>query len=115
MVRPHSGKRVRIRRSTFTQGLVAGAVSHALSNFVSENRLGVVVAGGSGIYLERSPDTVRGSPLYFLTAARRPSKSEQNGYLAVAPELCVEIVSPKDRWSDVAKKVDQYVAIGVKM
>ena len=32
-----------------------------------------------------------------------------------APDLCVEIVSPKDRWTQIAKKVEQYLAIGVKL
>lgn len=39
----------------------------------------------------------------------RPS----HGFLKVAPDLIVEIISPQDRWQDVRQKLDEYFAIGV--
>ena len=37
------------------------------------------------------------------------------GFLDVAPELIVEVLSPHDRWSDVMEKLVEYFAIGVQV
>ena len=36
------------------------------------------------------------------------------GFLTVAPELVVEIVSTSDRWQEMRQKIEEYFAIGVQ-
>ena len=40
---------------------------------------------------------------------------QKGGYLDVAPELVVEIMSPSDRGSDVKQKLREYFSIGVRL
>ena len=109
------GKVVPVCRPNYIHGKLMTEIASELRSHVKKNRLGSVISGDSGIYLERSPDTVRGPDVYFVSAAREPAKANQDKYLEVAPELCVEIVSPKDRWSNILSKVHMYLAIGVKI
>jgi len=83
-----------------------------LGNFVEEHHLGEVNGGEVGIYTRRNPDTVRGADLLFISHARL-AKTTPGGFLDVAPELVVEILSPSDRWSNVRKKLREYFEIGV--
>jgi Uma2 family endonuclease len=109
------GKVKRVPWSNFEQGEMMTEICRLMLNFAAERKLGSVVAGGSGVYLERDPDTVRGPDVYFISSAREPAKEDRAKYLHVAPELCVEIVSPKDRFSKTMDKINMYLAIGVKL
>jgi Uma2 family endonuclease len=89
------------------------ALGAALRAFVRKNHLGRVLGGEVGIYTRRNPDRVRGADLAFVSYERlagNPAKS----FLKVAPELTVEIVSPRDRWQDIRQKIEEYFAIGVQ-
>jgi Uma2 family endonuclease len=84
----------------------------ALRLFVRQYKLGRVLVGEVGIYTQRNPDRVRGADLAFFSKARLPGRAPK-GFLEVAPELVVEIMSPEDRWAEVEQKVVEYCAIGV--
>jgi Uma2 family endonuclease len=36
------------------------------------------------------------------------------GFLRIAPELVVEVVSPNDLWTDLNEKIEEYFALGVR-
>jgi Uma2 family endonuclease len=73
---------------------------------------GKVLVGEVGMYVRRNPDTVRAADVLLISYDRyaRPGSA---GYLNVAPELVVEILSPDDRWSDVMAKLADYFQAGV--
>lgn len=83
-----------------------------LSFFVRQRNLGWVMGGETGIYIRRRPDTVRGADIAFVSSLRlaKPTK----GFLEVAPELVVEIMSPDDRWPAMREKLADYFSIGVE-
>jgi Uma2 family endonuclease len=89
------------------------ALGAALRAFVRKNRLGRVLGGEVGIYTRRNPDRVRGADLAFISRERL-ADNPAKGFLKVAPELAVEIVSPRDRWQDIRQKIEEYFAIGVQ-
>jgi Uma2 family endonuclease len=89
-------------------------VSSRLEQFVEANGLGSVLGGEAGIIIRRGPDTVRGADVAFISN-QRLAKASPDGYLDVAPELIVEIVSPNDRWSDITAKLEDYFSVGVQM
>lgn len=89
------------------------ALGAVLRAFVRKNRLGRVLGGEVGIYTRRNPDRVRGADLAFISHERLAG-SPATGFLRVAPELAVEIVSPRDRWQDIRQKIEEYFAIGVQ-
>lgn len=81
------------------------------------NRLrnfGEVHGGEIGIFTRRNPDTVRGMDV-ALISHERLAYANENGFLTVAPELIVEVMSPSDRWAEVLQKLDEYFAVDAKM
>jgi len=86
-----------------------------IGSFVRKHKLGKVRVGEVGIYTHRNPDTVRGADVAFISHARYAQRQKKTGFLDVAPELIVEILSPDDRWSEVKQKLKEYFAIGVQL
>jgi len=83
--------------------------------FVRKHNLGKVRVGEVGIYTHREPDTVRGADVAFISHARYAQRLKKTGFLDVAPELVVEIMSPDDRWTEIKQKLREYFSIGVKL
>lgn len=77
-------------------GLIELTLGAKLRSFVRAKRLGWVMAGEVGIYIRRHPDTVRAADLVFLSRNRSPERP--TGFLEIAPDLVVEILSPSERW-----------------
>lgn len=93
-------------------GSIAFNLGGKLKAFVQERNLGRVTGGEVGIYIRRNPDRIRAADVAFISRERgggRPGK----GFLQIAPELVVEIMSPDDRWQDMRKKIEEYFSIGV--
>jgi Uma2 family endonuclease len=90
---------------------VANLVAFHLTLHVQANKLGKVFAE-VGYVLSRNPDVVRAPDVSFVRADRLPAKFAK-GFFAVTPDLAVEVVSPNDTASEVAEKVDEWLAAGV--
>lgn len=75
--------------------------------------LGEVVSGDAGIYTRRGPDTVRGADVAFLST-ERAARCRPDGFLDVAPDLVVEVLSPGDRPAEVEEKIAEYLSSGVR-
>ncbi len=88
-------------------------VGAELSNFARSKKLGWVLGGEVGIYIRRQPDRVRGADVAFISKSRSPRRPAK-GFLDVAPELVIEIMSPDDRWQEVQQKLEEYFQIGVQ-
>jgi len=95
-------------------GRIAASLTILVGSFVLAHRLGAVYAQDTGFRIASNPDTVRAPDLAFV-AAERTSPAGQPGYAALAPDLVVEILSPDDRKSDVAAKVEQWIAAGTRL
>ncbi len=94
-------------------GAWGSRVDRRLGVFVEDNRLGTVCVNDTGFVAERDPDTVRGPDVAFWTKDRMPEVPE--GYVEVAPDLVVEVVSPSDHYSRVQNKIRHYPTRGVRM
>jgi Uma2 family endonuclease len=94
-------------------GACCSKINRCLGNFVEDNRLGTVFANDTGFISERDPDTVRGPDVSFWSRERLPEIPE--GYIPIAPDLTVEVISPSDHYSRVQKKVQEYLRRGVRM
>ena len=86
-----------------------------LMNFVQSRRLGVVYAGDTGFVLARSPDTVRGPDVAFVTRERFEAVGRTARHFPGAPDLAVEVLSPGDRPDAVQAKVADYLAAGTQI
>lgn len=124
LLRLHSeGVRGELIRGVLHKGMASG-VEHGelvmnlgfiVNGFTKPRRLGRVVGSDVGVRLERNPDTVREPDLAFVSADKLPLGVRNTGYLEVAPDLVVEIVSPSDRLSDVAEKARMWLSYGAAL
>jgi Uma2 family endonuclease len=109
-----AGDLIRVSPAGFRHGRLAAEVARRLGNFLAEHpELGVVVGAETGFRLGRNPDTVLGPDAAVVRRDQLPPSQAQLGFLELAPDLVVEIVSPTDRWTTVSGKVDAYLAAGV--
>lgn len=96
-------------------GWVESNVCELLWAFVRSRRLGRVLTGEVGIVTRRNPDRVRAADVLFISAERLARCANRAGFLDVAPDLVVEILSPHDTVTDLVEKLREYFAIGVRL
>ena len=109
------GGLVRMAAAGFRHGKLALRLGRFLGAFVDERGLGVVVGAETGFILARDPDTVLAPDAAFVRADRLPPEDDQTGFLSLAPDLVIEVVSPSDRAGKVRAKVQEYLAAGVPL
>jgi Uma2 family endonuclease len=86
-----------------------------LGPFVRRRRLGKVYLN-TGFILRREPPLVYAPDEAFITAERLAAHppAPKRGYWEMVPDLAVEIVSPDDRPGQLRRKIDEYLAFGVR-
>jgi Uma2 family endonuclease len=84
-----------------------------LDEFAELHGLGVVRTE-TGYWLSAAPDNVRAPDISFVSKERLAQERVVDGFVAQAPDLAVEVTSPNDRESDIAEKVELYLASGVR-
>ncbi|MBI5081448.1 MAG: Uma2 family endonuclease [Chloroflexi bacterium] len=109
------GRIIYMSPTGFLHGQYEVGISEKLNRFVRQHKLGKVVSGEVGVYITRNPDTIRAADVAYISKERYAQHDKSKGYLTVAPELVVEILSPDDRWNDVTQKMREYFSIGVKL
>ncbi len=102
------------RNVSYISSRIASTLMIILGAFVRESGLGVLCDSELGIRIwPDDPERTRRADLSFLRADRAPA--EDSGYLYVAPDLVVEVVSPGDNAASVRDKVTDWLAGGVRM
>ncbi|MDE0205396.1 MAG: Uma2 family endonuclease [Candidatus Tectomicrobia bacterium] len=96
-------------------GMVAMRAGAILYRFVCLRRLGEVFAADTGFVISSDPDTVRAPDVAFVAAGRIPSSGVPAGYMRLAPDLVVEVVSPSDTASDLESKVFAWLDAGCRL
>ncbi len=96
-------------------GRIEATVAGAIDRSMRTQNLGFVMTGKVGIFTARHPDRVRGADVVFISHARYERRTKSRGFLDVAPELVVEILSPESAHIDTQQKVREYLAIGVQL
>jgi Uma2 family endonuclease len=94
-------------------GRIEANIAVAMGNFARTQNLGLVMTGEVGIFTRSNPDRVRGADVVFISHAQYDRRTKTRGFLDVAPELVVEILSPER--PDTDQKVTEYLAIGVRL
>jgi Uma2 family endonuclease len=108
------GEIVSLSPTGYRHGRLEYKVARIIDDFVQENQLGEVLVGETGLYTQRDPDTVRGMDAAFISY-QRLAQVKSSGFLDIAPELIIEIMSPHDRWGDVLTKVAEYFSVNARM
>lgn len=86
----------------------------ALGRFVEDHGLGQLFSESTGFLLMRNPDTVRCPDIGFVRADRLPPDGIPPGFIALAPDLAVEVISPSDTIYDIDEKVTEYLQAGAR-
>lgn len=107
------GEVVEKSRAGKLHGLVSGQVTFFLTSWSKPQQLGWVITNDVGVLTERDPDSVRGPDVLFIRRERLPSPGDDENWLTIAPDFCVEVFSPSDRWAGVVAKISEYFHLGV--
>ena len=93
---------------------VGAEVGSRLGNFVVEHQLGWVFGSDTGYQcFADAPDKVRKPDTSFVAQDKLPN-GPTDGHLRVVPDLAVEVTSPNDSLRDSDRKVEEYLAAGVR-
>ncbi len=91
-------------------GAVIMNLAAPLAIYVKQRKLGIVFGAETGFTVERNPDTVIAPDIAFLRRERITDLPK--GYCEGAPDLAVEVNSPGDRRSKIARKVERWLQAG---
>jgi Uma2 family endonuclease len=94
-------------------GVSCNKVGRRLGNFVEEGDRGTVASNDTGFITERGPDSVRGPDVAYWSKEKLPVVPV--GYIEVAPDLLVEVLSPSNTWKQIRAKLKEYFAKGVRL
>ena len=61
------------------------------------------------------PDKVRKPDACFVRRGRLVPDEPPEGFITIAPDIVVEVVSPTDYYYDVERKVEEYLEAGVSV
>jgi Uma2 family endonuclease len=95
-------------------GYVCATACIVVGGYARSNRLGIVLSNDTGVITERHPDTVRGPDVAFWSSARMP-QLKVDGYIEVAPDLAIEVLSPSNTMKKTKEKIAEYFVAGAKM
>lgn len=86
-----------------------------LAVHVRERGLGRVYGAETGFMLNRDPDTIIAPDVAYVRADRLPPRSQRRGFLALPPDLVVEVLSPSNRAGEIRGKIHDYLQGGVPL
>ncbi len=96
-------------------GRIGFGVGYHLGLHVLPNNLGRLYTSDTGFVVFEEPLTVLRPDVAFVREERIRPGMEDRGYMPIVPDLVVEVVSPNDRYIEVAEKVERYRRAGVPL
>ncbi|MBX9626255.1 MAG: Uma2 family endonuclease [Gemmataceae bacterium] len=107
------GKVVQLPMAFPKHGRVCTKAAEVLNAFVEAGDLGVVCSNDSFVVVRQSPPRVRGADVAYWPKAKLPGGVLPDGFVYTPPDLCVEVVSPSNTWTEIHTKTTEYHAAGV--
>ena len=98
-------------------GRISGRIYRRLAEHVDAHGGGEVVVGDVGfvLALPTDPERVRAPDVAFISVDRLPDGRLPETFLAGAPDLAVEVLSPRDNPLEVQQKVRDYLEAGTRL
>ncbi len=95
---------------------VGGETYARLREFNRIHDLGTVWPADNGFpCFPDAPGKVRKPDAAFIARDRYSTGDLSDGFVSLAPDLVVEVISPNDLATDVEKKVEEYLGAGVRL
>lgn len=98
--------------SGWRHGRVAGRLHTLLGRHVLEHGLGEVLSAEAGFLISQNPDTVRAPDVAFIAKEHLPDEDPPEAFWPGAPDLVVEVLSPRDKTGDVDEKIGAWLDAG---
>lgn len=97
--------------------LIGGNIYLAIASFVKAQGLGYAMPDGTAYQcFGDDEDRVRRPDASFLSSAKvRPGQVAEWGFIPVAPDLAIEVVSPNDLAYEVMQKTREYLEAGCRL
>ena len=96
-------------------GLVNCFVIRFLSNYVSEKSLGWIFDSNTGYQCFPRSKRVRKPDTSFVRKDRLSAEKIPKGWMKIAPDLAVEVLSPRDRAGELNAKLVDYRKAGIPL
>ena len=104
------------RNMGFLSSWVAGELLFKIRSYCEVSRYGWVFPADNGYQcFPDAPNKVRKPDVSFVRRDRLPPHAWTEGYLSIAPDLAVEVISPNDLAWEVDRKVAEYLGAGVPL
>ncbi len=94
-------------------GATCSKTDRKLGAFIDGGFGGTLVCNDTGFITERAPDSVRGPDLSYWTKERL--KEIPVGYIEIAPDMLVEVLSPSNTSKQIRAKLQEFFARGVRL
>ena len=94
-------------------GVTCSKANRKIGVFVDSGPGGTVACNDTGFVTERDPDSVRGPDISYWSKERLPVVPV--GYIEIAPDMLVEVLSPSTTWKQIRAKLMEYFAKGVRL
>jgi Uma2 family endonuclease len=94
-------------------GVTCSKVDRKLGIFIDAGPGGTLVCNDAGFITERAPDSVRGPDISYWCKERL--KEVPVGYIEIAPDLLVEVLSPSNTTKQILAKLREYFARDVRL
>jgi Uma2 family endonuclease len=75
----------------------------------------ICLTSSNGIRCFPNPNTVRKPDISVVKRERLSPQHWQEGFLTIAPDVVIEVISPNDLASETEEKVEQYIAAGIAL
>jgi Uma2 family endonuclease len=96
--------------------IVENRLSWRLGSHCEAHRIGVVMSATNGIQcFPDEPRKVRKPDISFVKQERFSLEHLREGFLSIAPDLAVEVISSHDEASELNEKIEEYLAAGIAL
>lgn len=109
------GELVCMSPSEGRHGKIGVRIATLLDLHAGRTRLGDVFGVEAGFILDRDPYTLLVPDAAFVRAERVPAEEDQSGFLELAPDLVVEVISPSARPGQITTKLLTFLNAGVQI
>jgi len=95
---------------------IAIGIGSLLTAFVKAGKLGLTFGAQTGYQcFPGRPRRVRMPDASFVAKGRLPGDKAPKGYIAIAPDLAVEVVSPGEFAEELSEKLADYRSAGIRL
>ncbi|CAN5664225.1 Uma2 family endonuclease [soil metagenome] len=108
------GEIIQLAPATGEHGAIAGEIARLIGNVARPERRGRVYTAEAGFVLAHDPDVLLCPDVSFVRSSRLGPLDEQRGFLDLAPDLAVEVLSPSESLRSIREKVSAYLDGGTQ-